>query len=92
LAFFAEMVLEWKTASCRPVLATISAKKEIIQASLTIITPNMIGMRFRTAHFFSSEIETEIFSASLAEFKEVLVQSCTADLTVTDLHPFRLEV
>jgi len=33
----------------------------------------MIGMRFRTAHFFSSEIETEIFSASMAEFKEVLV-------------------
>jgi len=73
LTFFTNMVLEWKTASCRPVLATISAKKEAIQASLTIITPNMIGMRFCTAHLFSSEIETEIFSASMAEFKEVLV-------------------
>ena len=86
------MVLEWKTASCRPVLATISAKKEIIQASLTIITPNMIGMRFRTAHFFSSEIETEIFSASMAEFKEVSIQDRTADFTMMELHPFRLEV
>ena len=52
----------------------------------------MIGMRFCAGHLFSGQIETEIFSASLAEFKEVLVQSCTADLTVTDLHPFRLEV
>ena len=73
LTFFTNMVLEWKTASCRPVLATISAKKEAIQASLTIIIPNVIGMGFCTAHFFSSDIETEIFSATMAELKEVLV-------------------
>ena len=73
LTFFTNMVFQRKTTSSCAILATISAKKEIIQASLTIITPNMIGMRFCTAHLFSSEIETEISSASMAEFKEVLV-------------------
>jgi len=87
LAFFAEMILEWKATSSCPVLATTSAKKESIQACLTIIMPNMVGMGFCTSHFFSGEIETEIFSASMAEFKEMLVQDRSADLTVTNLHP-----
>ncbi len=46
----------------------------------------MIGMRFCTGHLFPSEIETEIFSAVMAEFKEVLIQDRATNLTVTDLH------
>jgi hypothetical protein len=46
----------------------------------------MIGMGFCTGLFFPGEIETEIFSALLAEFKEVLIQNRAADLTVMDLH------
>jgi hypothetical protein len=48
----------------------------------------MTGMRFGAGHLFPSEIETEIFSAVMAEFKEVLIQDHATNLTVTDLHPF----
>ena len=44
-------------------------------------------MRFCAGLFFPSEIETEIFSALMAEFKKVLVQDRATDLTMTDLHP-----
>jgi hypothetical protein len=86
LTFFTEMVFEWKALPSRLVLTTSSAKKEIIQADLTIIITNMAGMRFRTGHLFPTEIETERFSATMAEFKEVRVQDSAANLTVTDLH------
>jgi hypothetical protein len=69
-------------------LTTTSAKKEIIQAALTIIIPNMTGMRFGTGHLLPSEVETEMFSAVMAEFKEVLVQGRATNLTVMDLHLF----
>jgi len=81
------MVFEAETASSGLMLATTSAKKEIIQASLTIIISNMIRMRFCTGLFFPSGIETEIFSAPMTELKEVFVKNCAADLTVTHLHP-----
>jgi len=51
----------------------------------------MIGMGFCTGIFFSGEIETEIFSASIAELEGVLTQSCATDLTVIGLHAFVLE-
>ena len=47
----------------------------------------MIGMAFGAGLLSSCEIETKILSASMTEFKEVLVQDRTADLTTTDLHP-----
>jgi hypothetical protein len=74
-------------------LATASAKKQIIQTGSTIIIPNMIGMGFCTGLLFSSEIETEVFSALVAELKEVLIQHRTTDLAVTALHllPKKLE-
>jgi hypothetical protein len=80
------MIPKWETASSRLILTTISAKKEIIQANWTIIIPNMIGMGFCAGLFFPSEIETEIFSASMAEFKGILIQDSSADLTVTDFY------
>jgi hypothetical protein len=80
------MVLERKAASSRLILTATSAKKESIQADLTIIIPNMTGMRFCTGHLFPSEIEAEMFSAVMAEFKEVLIQDRATNLTVTDLH------
>jgi len=46
----------------------------------------MTGMRFCAGIFFSGEIETEIFSALLTEFKKVLIQNPTTDLTITSLH------
>jgi hypothetical protein len=46
----------------------------------------MIGMGFRTGLLIPCEIETKIFSALMAEFKEVLIQESAADLTVPDLH------
>ena len=80
------MIFERKAASSRLILTTTSAEKEIIQADLTIIIPNMAGMRFCTGHLFPSEIETEMFSAVMAEFKEVLIQDRATNLTVTNLH------
>jgi hypothetical protein len=44
----------------------------------------MTGVGFRTGLFFTGEIETEIFSALLAEFKKVSIQDLTTDLTVTN--------
>jgi hypothetical protein len=79
---FTEMILEGETPSSRLVLATISAKEEIIPASWTIIISDMIGMRLRTGLFFPREIETKIFSALIAEFKEVLVKESSTDLTM----------
>jgi hypothetical protein len=73
------------TPSC-PVTATISAKKQIIQASLAIIITHMIGMGFCTSLFFPSRIETEILSASIAELKGVLVQNRVTDLTGMGFH------
>jgi len=72
-AFFTEMILQGKATSSCPVLATIFTKKEIVQASWTVIIPNMIRVRFCTGLFVPSEIETEIFSALMAELKKVLV-------------------
>ncbi len=46
----------------------------------------MAGVRFCTGLFFSAEIETEILSAFLTEFKKVLIQNRAADLTITGLH------
>jgi hypothetical protein len=46
----------------------------------------MTWVRFRTGIFFTGEIETQIFSALLTEFKKVLIQGCTTDLTVMRLH------
>ena len=76
------MIQEGKAASSCFVSAAIPAKKQIIQASRTIIVTNMIGMGFCTGLFFSSGIDTEILPTSVAEFKGVLVQDRTADLTV----------
>ena len=84
--FLTEMILESEASSSRPVLTTISAKKQIIQASWTVIIPNMIGMGFCAGMFFPGEIETEIFSALMAELKEVLIQNVSTDLTMIGLH------
>ena len=46
----------------------------------------MSRVRFCTGIFFPGEVETETFSALLAEFKKMLVQDCTTDLTKTSLH------
>jgi hypothetical protein len=86
-AFFTQMILEGETASSSPVSATPSAKKEIIQTRWTIIIPHMIGMRLCTGALFTGEIKTEIFPATMTEFKEVRVQDSTADFTVMSLHP-----
>jgi hypothetical protein len=67
-------------------LATLSAKEEIVEASRTIIIPNVMGMRFCTGSSFSCEIKAEIFSALLTEFKKVLVQNVSTNLTVMRLH------
>jgi hypothetical protein len=87
LTLFTEMILEGETPSSRLVLAAISAKEEIIPASWTIIISDMIGMGLRTGLFFPREIETNIFSALIAEFKEVLVKESSTDLTILDFHP-----
>jgi len=47
-------------------------------------------MGFSTSPAFPCEIETEIFPALLTEFKEVFVESRSADLTVMDLHTFQV--
>jgi hypothetical protein len=67
------MIQERKPASSCSVPAAIPAKKQIIQTSRAIIVTDMIRMGFRTGLFFSNGFETEIFSASIAEFKGVLV-------------------
>ena len=85
-AFFTQMILQRKTASSRPVLATSSAEKEVVQASWTVIGPNMVRVGFCTGPLLTADIETDTFSAAMAEFKEVLIQDCTADFTVMDLH------
>ena len=85
------MIQKGKASSSRSVLATISAKKQMIQTSRAIIITHMIGMGFCTSLFFSSGIETEILPASIAELKRVSVQNCVADLTVMGLHAFALE-
>ncbi len=95
--FFTQMILQRKTASYRPVLATSSAKKEMVQAGRTVIIPNVVGMRFCASPLLTADIETETSSATIAEFKEMRVQSRTANLTVMELHPLyvrglRLEV
>jgi hypothetical protein len=82
-----EMILEGKTPSSRPVSAAISAEEKIIPAGWTIIISDMSRMGFRTSLFSPCQIETEVFSALMAEFKEVLVQDSTTDLTVMDFHP-----
>jgi hypothetical protein len=43
-------------------------------------------MGFCTGPLLATDIETEIFSATMAEFKEVLIQDRTADFTVMILH------
>ncbi len=80
------MTQERKAASSCSVPAAISAKKQIIQAIRAIIVTNMIRMGFCTGIFLPGEIETEIFSASIAELEGVLIQSCATDLTVMGLH------
>jgi len=49
----------------------------------------MIGMGFGTCLLFSGEIKTEIFSASMAELKEVLIKNCITDFTAMNLHTLR---
>ena len=90
LAFFTQMILQRKTASSRPILTTSSAKKEIVYASSTVIIPNVVGMGFCTGPLSTTDIETEILSAAMAEFKEVLIQDCTADFTGMELHTFQV--
>jgi hypothetical protein len=85
------MTQEGKAAFSCFIPATPSAKKQIIQASRTIIVTNMIGMGLCTGLLSSSGIDTEILLASVAEFKGVLVQYRTADLTGMGLHAFVLE-
>jgi hypothetical protein len=46
----------------------------------------MIGMGFGTSPLFTRDIETEIFSATMTEFKEVRIQDSPADFTVPSLH------
>jgi hypothetical protein len=84
------MIFERKAASSRLILTTPSAKKEIIQADLAIIIPDMTGMRFCTGHLFPSEIKTEMFSAVMAEFKEVLIQDRATNLTVKIFHTLQV--
>jgi hypothetical protein len=81
------MIFERKTAPCRSVLATCSTKKEMVQASWTVIIPNVVGMRFCTGPLLTADIETETSSATIAEFKEMGIHDCTANLTVMELHP-----
>jgi hypothetical protein len=68
------MIQEGKAAFSCFISAAIPTKKQIIQASRTIIVTNMIGMGFCTGFFPSSGIDTKILPASVAEFKGVLVQ------------------
>jgi hypothetical protein len=81
------MIYERKAASSRFVLPTLSAEKEMVQASRTVIIANVVGMRFCTGPLLTADIKTETSSATIAEFKEMRVQSRTADLTVLELHP-----
>jgi len=83
-----EMILQAEATSSCPVLTALSAKEKIVEASRTIIIPNVVGMRFCTGSSFSCEIKAEIFSALLTEFKKVLVQNCATDITMTNLHTF----
>jgi hypothetical protein len=80
------VIQERKATSSCFVLTTIPAKKEIIQASRAIIITNMIGMGFRTGLSSSNGFNTEIFPASIAEFKGVSVQKGSTDLTIMGLH------
>jgi hypothetical protein len=50
----------------------------------------MVRMGFCTGPLLATDIETEIFSATMAEFKEVLIQDRTADFTVMELHMFQV--
>ena len=84
--FLTDMIFEGEAASPCLVSATISTKKKIIQTSLAVIVSNMIRMGFGTGLLFPCEIEAEIFSTSVAEFKEVLVQKVSTNLTVMGLH------
>jgi hypothetical protein len=43
-------------------------------------------MGFCTGPLLATSIETDTFSAAMAEFKEVLIQDRTADFTVMYLH------
>ena len=46
----------------------------------------MVGMGFGTSRLFTGKIETEIFSATMTEFKEVRIQDSTANFTMMKLH------
>ena len=80
------MIYERKTASPRFVLPTFFAKKEMVQASCTVIIPDVVRMGFCTGPLLTADIETEILSATMAKFKEVLIQDRTADFTMMSLH------
>ena len=86
LTLLTEMILEGETPSPRPVFAAISAEEKIIPAGWTIIISDMSRMGFRTSLFSPCQIKTEVFSALMAEFKEVLIQESATDLTIPDLH------
>jgi hypothetical protein len=88
--FFTNMVYKRKTTSSRFVLPAFSAKKEMVQASRTVIIPNVIGMGSCTGPFLTAHVETETFSAAVTEFKETGVQGRTADLTGMELHMFQV--
>jgi hypothetical protein len=79
------MIQKGKAPPSCSIAVTHSAEKQIIQTGLTIIIPNMTRMRFRTTIFLPGEVETEVFSALLAEFKKMPVQDHPTDLTVMDL-------
>ncbi len=81
------MIPESEASLSCPVLATPSTKKQVIQTSRTIVIPHMTRVRFCTGILFPGEIKTEIFSTLLTEFKKVLIQHRSTDLTVKDLHP-----
>lgn len=46
----------------------------------------MVRMGFCASPLLATDIETEIFSATMAEFEEVSIQDRTADFTVMELH------
>jgi hypothetical protein len=80
------MIFQGKSTPKGPVPAAVTAKKEMIQATLAIIVPDMAGVRLCTSPFFSCGIKTELFFTSITELEPLLLRRRTADLTIMKLH------